>query len=1841
MKLKTIVAELQVLKDNQESKEIIEALSKELPKAQVWVLFRMGICYTQGIVVKKHPDFGAYLLACAAEQWRRKAKLGDAQASTLLAECYEHGYGVEVNQAEQSRLEAEARQQQKETAEYTLTHYFSAKTETNSLTRKDVFTFHIEEELRTLTSAQIKDLEDTVKDLKNAQPLTLCKLALCYAKSYGVKSNGDKIVEYLEAAMSKGFVEAFYLFAVIFPLLINPEYNDTEKNKIAVKKLILAARKGCTEAQNRLARASEYGEFGLSVNLKHAFDYHHKAAKAGHMYSAEQIAIFHINGTVTEIDSFLGLDWLGKASLLGNPIAEQSLADLGLSIQRDNQGLPIYDFAAGYAVTAPNIMDTRAIPSSGIHNPATLATAAVNTATAAMVVPAIKTAEVSDKKQIAEGSKINFEAIHTQLSKEYPERKPELLNWSILEKELTSLSKASFIALEKRLARHEPIVLFKVGLCYLRGILTVQDPELAQYFLSAATEQWKRGVDIGDRVALLNMAQCYFYALGVDASTEKALQLIQRISSQQTSKYMLTHFFSVYHTRKASAKLTLRFYIEEELKAMTDSEFRAMEKSVKDLDKVHPLILCKLALCYWKGIKTKQNGKNANNYLIKAQDLGFIEAYYLYARLIAEVAIDSSIGMSEAFQNSAVISNYKEAARLGCVEAQYMYGMANVFGYNKLPIDYKIASEYYLKAAAAGHRYAAEQVGVLYINGFGVARNKSLGEYWFRRALELGNLEAQQALAKIGSTIKKIDHSSIKTLKTLTSDVKSKSESSKLKSEDSKLSMEKMAADLFADYAESRAEILFWPMIDQELAAYKREDFEDLQRVLEAYQPMALFKAGICYDRGICVESNPEMGQQFLLAAIEQWRRRAKFKDRIALYNMAQCCHYGLGMALDKAAAIQYLERVQQKISPRYYLSGHFSMFEIEKEGDNKKLSLSFHIAEELRKLSVADIQKMEAMPHRSDISNALLLCKLVFCYWYGIVVKKDADKAHNVLKAVSEDFAEKYFLYAIFLNQATEVIGITQVEKNRLIKNNLERGVELGCVEAQFTLGAKYVEGESFPKDLNKACELYKLAASAGYAKAAQQLWAFHSNKLVKNLDPKTCALWLERAALQGNLEAQRCMLAVYYYGAHPFPKDYQKTSLWLNHLRSIPLEKMNAQETLISIGIVLFYRNSIVEAIPYFKKIADHYPKAMYCLGRCYVDLERTLQEMFEGYKLIRKAAAVGFNVAKDHLDGMYNKGAKLAHDSVFKSGYHLSLSNKTHFEFSSHLGLATVLKKLTTAEFQTLNNIQDNVERADPVQICKLAYCYFAGIKVKRDFPRAITLTYAAIQKGLIAAYYLMGMIAENIEEKSEKAKAYCFYLEAAELGCVEAQFEMIRVSREILKNPVEVASWTLKAAKNNYPIAMTQYGYALYKTEKTKEAFELWEKAAKLGELSAQIELGKAYSIGNKGVPIEYARAVTWFEMAANQGHIQSKQDAGICFYKLKNLAKAKFYLEQALDAGYEDQEVVLGLVYRDSNERDKAFRHFYNAAQKNIIWAMYYLWQCYFNGNAPGGKSEGNDYKAYRWLKCAVDKKLPQALAAFAKHYTTSKQATITGNIVISDDPNENKFDLKKETEREFFEVSLEFERREKVRLAKEAETKKRNEYFTSEISRAEASREPYKMSFKLWRVDKKDKIYNDLLRQYPHFKSLRFAQLTPKGIAILKTNLESIQKEGRIPSAVFSSLMKEMVEHQRFLSLQDEYRGKIKKNLELVSIALAEGPKKTDQIQNLASMLTSIQERLKDKQLTEAVRATAAAALIQQSLHYEDNTRALDYYYDALEKCYKHLSKKDPNGICAKCSTKS
>jgi len=135
-----------------------------------------------------------------------------------------------------------------------------------------------------------------------------------------------------------------------------------------------------------------------------------------------------------------------------------------------------------------------------------------------------------------------------------------------------------------------------------------------------------------------------------------------------------------------------------------------------------------------------------------------------------------------------------------------------------------------------------------------------------------------------------------------------------------------------------------------------------------------------------------------------------------------------------------------------------------------------------------------------------------------------------------------------------------------------------------------------------------------------------------------------------------------------------------------------------------------------------------------------------------------------------------------------------------------------------------------------------------------------------------------------------------------------------------------------------------------------AVKFFEMAAEQGQVKAQCQLGVCYKRGY-GVEQNYGKAVKYYQMAASQGHVRAQHNLGVCYKRglgvEQDFSKAAKYYKMAADGGYLHAQFNLGVCYCQGCGVDQDFEravwYYQMAADQGHVIAQYDLAICYERG----------------------------------------------------------------------------------------------------------------------------------------------------------------------------------------------------------------------------------------------------------------------------------------------------
>lgn len=283
-------------------------------------------------------------------------------------------------------------------------------------------------------------------------------------------------------------------------------------------------------------------------------------------------------------------------------------------------------------------------------------------------------------------------------------------------------------------------------------------------------------------------------------------------------------------------------------------------------------------------------------------------------------------------------------------------------------------------------------------------------------------------------------------------------------------------------------------------------------------------------------------------------------------------------------------------------------------------------------------------------------------------------------------------------------------------------------------------------------------------------------------------------------------------------------------------------------------------------------------------------------------------------------------------------------------------------------------------------------------------------ALLQHGLSHAYVSNMLLGGRTNVPTNQDLAYDFALAGAKLGCQHSKGQLAYCTilhwkpliswaeeQVLKKNMLEMAKESAAKGSMFGLSAMAccyECGFAV--TKDKNEAIKLYELAAKKGHDIAQFEMGFNH--------INDSEAIVWFQLAAEQGHLDSmhmvgrmdrnqkirlweiaaeaghqeaQHDLGCLFLRGKTVAhdyeKAERLLRLAAEQGHFEAQYHLGIMFRDGlgvvRDYTEAVRLFQDAA----AWGFSYA-QCELGNMFRDGLGVAQDYtEAVRLYNLAAAK----------------------------------------------------------------------------------------------------------------------------------------------------------------------------------------------------------------------------------------------------------------------------
>ncbi|GES98902.1 kinase-like domain-containing protein [Rhizophagus clarus] len=619
----------------------------------------------------------------------------------------------------------------------------------------------------------------------------------------------------------------------------------------------------------------------------------------------------------------------------------------------------------------------------------------------------------------------------------------------------------------KKSAENKSIIgQFYLGNCYEFGIGTVEDITKSVYW-------YQKAANYGNTTAIIYLADCYRLGKGVKKDEIKAFKYYENLAKQEISdaQYQLGNCFyygigtkidelqAKFWYEKAIkngnlvAKDTFNMYYNKEIKLQKILSFKGLsqfrlnnfvtkfsknnqEKEFNNSNQQiigYEFLTFNLNSCYKKeGVKNKGRKAFEMNKMLAEQ--GNINAKFQLGYCYDE-GIGTEINKVKAFEL------YKIAAEKGNNEAQFnmsfLYELGEgvykdekkafeliekLAGKRDLEAIYKLAY-YYNKgigteiAAKKGHKYAQNNLGILYGNDKKTERDSEKAFYWFNKAAENGNEIAQYNLGiyyAIGKGVEK--------------DVTKAFENYEKSAENGYIDAQAHLGYCYSSgYGTDKdlGKAIYWTQIAAENGA-----------------GIALYNLGECHELGIGMDKDE-------IKAIEFYKKSA-----------------------ESGYVFTYL------ILGYYYVNGIGTEINKEKGFELYNLATGKNDCIKNEKEIVNDLDEVNYWYHKaSENDNKLALYKLGEIHELGIGICQNERRAFEFYKkSANQGFIDAQYKLGYIYSHGTEV-DINIGKAFDLFK----LAAEGGNIEAQRNLASLYKRGDGTEKNIEKAIYWYKKAIENG----------------------------------------------------------------------------------------------------------------------------------------------------------------------------------------------------------------------------------------------------------------------------------------------------------------------------------------------------------------------------------------------------------------------------------------------------------------------------------------------------------------------------------------------------------------------------------------------------------------------------------------------------------------------------------------------------------------------------------------------------------------------------------------
>lgn len=459
-------------------------------------------------------------------------------------------------------------------------------------------------------------------------------------------------------------------------------------------------------------------------------------------------------------------------------------------------------------------------------------------------------------------------------------------------------------------------------------------------------------------------------------------------------------------------------------------------------------------------------------------------------------------------------------------------------------------------------------------------------------------------------------------------------------------------------------------------------------------------------------------------------------------------------------------------------------------------------------------------------------------------------------------------------------------------------------------------------------------------------RLGYLHYGKKLTDSDPVKGLEWMEKGFRYGRQDVAESLYYCYFETEEPWQDDATAIA-WLEkgfqynneacayHLAHLYLFNETYKDTEKG----LYYLNEAIRM-----KCTEAY------VTKAYLHSEGILLEkaLLQSKALLEEAFALGSDNAAYRLAGLYNNG-DLSDDGkadyVHALEWYEKAAKMDNLYACEYVGRYYLVGACGEPDTATAKRwYEKGVELGSPYCMVELALMYSEGNGVEEDAEKAFRYIQQAAATGYAHGQYLLG-------------RCYKYAIGTDE-------------------NPDEAIANLCKAVEQEHAKATSELALS-YETgygveQDLAKAFDYMKQAAEEVPY-AQYRLGYYYMYGLEHQPVDYAEALKWLALAAENEQPYAMLELGDYYlydYESKGeQSKAYPYYQQAAeqDCVNEGLGICLEYGYGVETNEGEAFKYYLKAAEDGYLRAMYRAGLCYYYGT--GVKENKNE--AFRWFNEAA------------------------------------------------------------------------------------------------------------------------------------------------------------------------------------------------------------------------------------------------------------------------------